>query len=525
MDNTENNTLLLIDLTKNFELIEKNKNFINLNKGQIYLKNCKKIKLKSFTNLRKKTYKILIKGLKKIILENPENKFFLSEMEIFNLRNDRYDFPDRILNFLIIERIISKKKIKKIKIISDNKVTLKMFDNLNVLIEKKNLSKFNFKLSLPHLKIIKFLIKALILVFYCKLFKFDERKKSEKNTFYLSLYPNKYFYGKENLFEKKENICNFLMSDETHLNFNLRKLFHFAKVTNEKKIVNIEKYIKVSDILLLLLKHLYNIFTLKSLKKIEIDLQGLDFKEVLNDIYIGSYINRSKLEIYSKAMPRFLKANKVSNFKLYLFEYSFGYFLIRTIKEFSSKIKISGYQHGLFSNSLMWFDLIKSLKHKKKYTPHEIYCLNKYCLKDYKLKYKNTKVSIINFEKKKKNYDFINGIKIKKKSNRILILSGLHDAKDLYLYAKNNLNFDKKDIFYFKLHPKNKFNFISDAKIKKINNFKKKKFSKVIVSQTSSLSFDFLSLKRNFSVIDFDYKQNYISTYLNKNKNINFLKN
>ena len=106
-----------------------------------------------------------------------------------------------------------------------------------------------------------------------------------------------------------------------------------------------------------------------------------------------------------------------------------------------------------------------------------------------------------------------------------MILSGLHDVKDLYLYAKNTLNFDKKDIFYFKLHPKNKFNFISDAKLKKINNFEKKTFSKVIVSQTSSLSFDFLSLKRNFSVIDFDYKQNYISTYLNKNKNINFLKN
>ena len=173
----------------------------------------------------------------------------------------------------------------------------------------------------------------------------------------------------------------------------------------------------------------------------------------------------------------------------------------------------------------MWFDLIKSLKHRKKYTPDEIYCLNKYCLKDYKLKYKDTKVSVINFEKKKRNYDFINCIKIKKKTNRILILSGLHDAKDLYHYAKNNLNFNKKNIFYFKLHPKNKFNFVSDTKIKKINNFEKKTFSKVIVSQTSSLSFDFLSLKRNFSVIDFDYKQNYISTYLNKNKNINFLKN
>ena len=85
-----------------------------------------------------------------------------------------------------------------------------MFDNLNVKIEKKNLSKFNFKFHLPHLKIIKFLIKAIILVFYCKLLKFTKNEKSEKNTFYLSLYPNKYFYGKENLFEKKRIFVIFL---------------------------------------------------------------------------------------------------------------------------------------------------------------------------------------------------------------------------------------------------------------------------------------------------------------------------
>ena len=40
----------------------------------------------------------------------------------------------------------------------------------------------------------------------------------------------------------------------------------------------------------------------------------------LNNIYIGSYINRSKLEIYSRAIPRFLKINNVSKFKLYLFK-------------------------------------------------------------------------------------------------------------------------------------------------------------------------------------------------------------
>ena len=34
-----------------------------------------------------------------------------------------------------------------------------------------------------------------------------------------------------------------------------------------KKILNIEQYIKVSDILFLILKHSFNIFTLKDLRK------------------------------------------------------------------------------------------------------------------------------------------------------------------------------------------------------------------------------------------------------------------
>ena len=148
----EKNTLLLIDLSKNFNLNEKNKQYIYLNKGNIHLNNCKQIKLKNFSNFRKKTYKALIKEFKKFILNNPENKFFLSEMEIFNLRNDRYEFPDRILNFLIIKKIILKRKKKKIQIISDNKSTLKIFDHLNLKVEKKDFSNNDFKVNFPNLK-------------------------------------------------------------------------------------------------------------------------------------------------------------------------------------------------------------------------------------------------------------------------------------------------------------------------------------------------------------------------------------
>ena len=112
------------------------------------------------------------------------------------------------------------------------------------------------------------------------------------------------------------------------------------------------------------------------------------------------------------------------------------------------------------------------------YIPDNIYCLNKFSLKDYKSKYKNIKVSIIKSNKTKKNLNFINSIKIKKKSNKILVLAGLHDIKDLYFYAKNKSISNSNKIFYFKLHPKNKFNFSSDTKIKKIVNFENELYAR-----------------------------------------------
>ena len=63
-----------------------------------------------------------------------------------------------------------------------------------------------------------------------------------------------------------ENICNFLLSDETHLNLNIRNLLYFAKITNDQNIINIEKFIKIKDILSLLMHHFYNLITFKKIK-------------------------------------------------------------------------------------------------------------------------------------------------------------------------------------------------------------------------------------------------------------------
>ena len=99
--------------------------------------------------------------------------------------------------------------------------------------------------------------------------------------------------------------------------------------------------------------------------------------------------------------------------------------------------------------------------------------------------------------------------------------STIYICNEIYYYLKNNhVSFSGK-VFYFKLHPKNKFNFNEEEKIKKIKNLKSYSFSDVIISQTSSLVYDFLISKKKFSVIDFDYKRNLVST--NLKKKINFI--
>ena len=46
-----------------------------------------------------------------------------------NLRIDRYDFVDRMINLITIKKLIKKKKIKNIKIILIIHLTLNIFDN------------------------------------------------------------------------------------------------------------------------------------------------------------------------------------------------------------------------------------------------------------------------------------------------------------------------------------------------------------------------------------------------------------
>ncbi len=507
-------TLLILDIKKNYDLVENHVNFISLNKGLINLNNCKQIYFANFIKEKKNAYKKLISNLLKIISSSPKDDIPFIELEINNLRNDRYNFIDRIINFLVIKRIIQINNFRKIKIITDNKKTLNIFDNLNIQIEKIDLTKNNQKNSFFRLRLFKFYLKSLFVVCFLKFIKINFSYKKNLN-FFFSIYPNKFnYHDKENNDKFK---LNFLLTDETHLNHNILQICKIILSQKQnKKFINIESFISLKYLFCLIIK---NFFSNKKsyFNSMNFKIDNLDFTLDIKEFYTKSYLNRSKLMIYDNAINIFLKKFDIKNINLYLFEYSFGFYLINKIKSFSKKIEISGYQHGIFSENLSWLDVLGLIKDKNQYFPNKIFATNNYSKKDYEKKFgKNLLIKLSNFKKESNN--LTKEIKINKKSKNIIVVAGTHDVADLYFFFKNTKRFEKYNIF-FKLHPKNKYEIYNSSNIKKIDNLRNLDFCILIISQTSSLIYDFLKMKKEFFVIDIDYKINLVNTnVLNKIK-------
>jgi len=504
-------TLVILDIIENYNLFEKGTKFITLNKGLINLDSCEQIYFKNFSKEKKNIYKTLISKLSKVISRNKTNDNSLIELEVNNLRNDRYDFIDRIINLAIIKKIIISNKFNKIKIISDNKNTLHIFDKLNIEIEKIDLSKKEKKLNLFKIKLLKFYLKTLFVVIFLRLIKKKRIQENISET-YFSINPNKFQYHKKNL--DKEISFNFLLTDETHLNHNIFEIYKIIKNQKFKNIINIENFISIKYLIILILKTLflkieYN-FNLDDFK-----INDLSFKKEIKYLYLISFFNRSKLDIYNNAISLFLRKFNIKTVHMYLFEYNFGFYLINKIKCFSKKIKIYGYQHGIFSENLMWLDLLRLDKNKKNYLPNKIIASNIYSAEDYKKKIANIPVEI-NKKNQIKNQIFVNEIKVKNNSKNDIIFPGLHDINDLYFFFKNIQKSNKKK-FFFKLHPKNKHKFKNIKNVNMLTSHKIKDFSKIIISQTSSLIYDFLKMKKKFFVLNIDYKSDLLNKKILKN--------
>lgn len=498
--------LYIIDLKKDYYDIKiHNCDVIYTNIGHVSLINSKKISLDNIIikyDIKKKFINIINKKL------YDHKNFFLKELEIFNLRNDKNIGISKILNFLGIYFFLKKNKKYKLNYISDDSTTINL---LNGLTKKKINNHFNGKISNPNLRnnfiiyYVKFFFKIFFILIFLKLFNQDRLKKKLKekeHLWCLSLYPNFYNSKNEYFFGKKYKKINFLVTDETHLNLSF---FQILKIyfSNKNNILNIESFINIKDLFQIFFKVYLIKKKLSKLLEKKFVINGLDFSDYYRELLSNSFINRLKLSSYDQAIRRFYLFFNPKKFNTYLFEYNFGFYLIRKFKELGCKI--IGYQHGIFNKNLMWLDLITK-NNEKVYFPDIIVSNHLKSLEIYKNKYKSNNIKY--FYSKKKISRLATQIKIKPtiKEKNILIIPGTHDIKDIYSYCKLNLRKSKKNNFFIKLHPKNQFFFEDEKRIKKIKDISQKNFKKVIVSSTSTISYDLHLLNKKFDVFKPDYK-------------------
>ena len=97
-----------------------------------------------------------------------------------------------------------------------------------------------------------------------------------------------------------------------------------------------------------------------------------------------------------------------------------------------------------------------------------------------------------------------------------MIFTGTHDARDIYNLVLNRKKKNKNNIYYFKFHPRIKFNFNQSDLMKKIEKINNQSFSKVLISQTSTLVYDFIKFNKKFNTISCDYRPSLTSTKFKK---------
>ena len=194
-----------------------------------------------------------------------------------------------------------------------------------------------------------------------------------------------------------------------------------------------------------------------------------------------------------------------------MFEYNFGFFLKNKIQKINPKINFVGYQHGIFSRNLWWFEFIKKFN-TKKFFPEKIIANNYYSFVDYK-KILKKYVKYFNYFQPINNSFSVNFSKL---SNNYLIVLGQHDHNNiLKIFLNNNLKF----FFFIKAHPRSPL-----IKYKNYKNLKKfnprLKYKKILFSQTTTMYYNFLNKKkyRNLMLIGYDYKKNITFNFIKKNK-------
>lgn len=496
--------LVILDVTRNLKnRFIKDADIIQLSPGECKLQNCRVISNNYFSE---KKFLIFKRKLKKIldqyfqIIKQKSSDIDPYLLEFFNLRNDKNKFYDKIFYILMIKEKI--KDYKKINIITDDKNFVKTYESLKskkikIDLVNKNNNKFNQFYYIK--KVINFFLKRLIFQFYIKFFLKKENISNINSNACLSIFPI-FFKKNKNFFynEKLLNI-NFQVTDETHLGKNLIENINLSKkIDLLQNTISIEKFVNFSCIFLGFFKSLFHINIIKSTLKKKFSINDLDISDQLNNLLIQSIINYNKLFIYKKAFKKVIDKFEIKKFHYFLFEYNFGYFLSKTLGFSSPSVKKIGYQHGIYSERLLWQDFLKNKRGKNKYFPHKIFIKFKECENVYKNNFQNIMID------KTKSIKFSKKIVVKsKRHNSYLVYLGLHDAIQM-LSCLKNLSLNK--YILIKTHPKFKLKIRNLLKknMKLVKNIRGK-FKKVYLSPSSTMVFEFLNKKENFSILNASY--------------------
>ena len=490
--------LVILDLTKDYSLSVSDAEVFQLSFGKIRLKNCKIVKRNFFSN---KNFKIFINDINNLLFNfykylNIKNNYDLSCIEVFNQRNDKTQIFNKIYFLNEILKYYKIKKFNKIEIITDDytfinsykSIKIKNIKILDISKKKKNTYRVYF------LNTLFFHIKALLVILLAKIYTKKQFKYKRIKEGCLSIFPLFYKNNKHKFYDKKKLLnFNFQLTDETHLGNSLSKNFKtLLKIRKIDYTLSVESFIKIPSFLLNFFQSLKKYKLIKKTNNYNFQIKNIEYSEPFRKLFFNSLLNLNKMNIYQSAFNVITDQYKLKKFHLYLFEYNFGYYLNNLIRKNSSKTVIIGYQHGIYSERLMWQNFSKKVN-LNKYFPNYIVCKYVFSLNAYRNNFKNIAIKLSDTNKKI--------IKIKPKKiieNNYNVFTGLHDG---YKIINELRNFNDSKIFRIFLHPKMKYKkFINITKNLKINSKKFKVKNGILLSSTSTLPYQ-LYLKKKYNII------------------------
>ena len=481
---------VIIDLSKDVDLTVNNAQIFQLSCGITKLKNSTLLNKKFFSEKKFKKFREKVNTLLFNFynyLKTDKSKNDLLPLELFNSRNDKNQIYNKLFYLLEIIDYVKKKKIKNLEIITDDYSfydTYKSIKLANVNIICLNKDRNSSSLFFYFKKTLFFHLKTFIFVFFTKFFK-DKKVDLFENSC-ISIYPIFFKNEKNFLFNKNYLNINFQITDETHLNNslfkNLESFFEIKKLNNT---ISIESYISLIDVIKNFFISMFNYFIIKKAKNFKFEFIGLNVDNQFFSLFFNSFINKNKVNIYEQPLSKVIEKFQIKKFHYYLFEYSFGHCINYALKKNNPSVETVGYQHGIYSERLMWQDFSKRVSYDNFY-PDKIVCKYFHSLKTYKNNFIKKKIIFFKSKKDKKN-------KLVFKKNKYSVFLGLHDCYNM-INGLRKLN--QKKEFMLNFHPKLKrYNPILNLP-KNMKIYGKNKNFLKILSTTSTIPYQLITQEK-----------------------------